>query len=144
MKVNMLTAADHVANHNGRLTVVDVFDNIELTECPAIFRAFGVAGKIMPESKDIGRTYTGLIRLRKSHCKGQLFAIKFNLDFRKLSKKKVNAVAIAMMIQGIRFEAYGEYKLTLSVEKRVIASTKIAVVKKSTGSPAAAKKKKKR
>lgn len=130
MKVNIFTAADYVDSSGGRLTIVGAFDNIESEKCPFTFKPFGMAIKLMAEPRDRDKTYDGSLVVRKSGSKKLLAKIQLSLNFQGQTPQKTNSLNMALNLLGAKFDSFGTYFLELQVGSRMIASTKISVVKK--------------
>jgi hypothetical protein len=132
MKVTIFTAADYVDAPAGRLTIVGVFDNIELENCPSVFgKPLGVAAKILVEPHDKEGDYPAKVVLRKVGAEKPVFQIPSNLHFIKGHRERVGALAMALSVIGAKFESFGEYRLELLIGSRVRASTSLNIVKKA-------------
>jgi len=129
MKVTVFTAADYADSVGGRLTLVGVFDNFQLEECPRAFKPFAVAAKIVAEPRDSGHERDGRLVLRKvGNTKKEVFGIPFKIRFDMKSPEKVNSILLAFNVLGVTFDSFGRYRLDLLVASRVVASTRLNVV----------------
>ena len=131
MKANIFTAADYADSSSGKLTIVGAFDNIELENCPSVFKPFGIAIKLIPETREYGKTYEGNLILRKTGSTKPLAKIQLHLNFSLKTHQKIGSLAMALNMVGAKFDSFGTYLLELKISSRTVASTKINVVKKT-------------
>jgi len=85
---------------------------------------------MIPDTRDQGKIYDGLLLLKKAGSKKPLWQIKLNLNFKGKAKQKIKSLIMASNVIGMKFDSFGTHILELMVKSRKIASTKINVVKK--------------
>jgi hypothetical protein len=130
MKINIFTAADYVDMSSGKITIVGVFDNIEVDKCPTTFKPFGIAIKILCEAEDRGKTYKGELVMRKFNDKKAIVAVPIVVKFPVGLHKKIQSITVGANMVGVRFDSFGKYLLELKLRNRIIDTIKLKVVQK--------------
>ncbi len=121
MKVDLFTLCDYASNNNGRLCIIDTFDEIVADNFP--WRAyFGVALKLrISEDEKNG----GEVRM--------IIADENGVDiFNAITPltEGYGKLTMAGNIKGLIFDIPGEYKFTVSYNGSVIIEKKFDVIKK--------------
>jgi len=129
MKTTVFTAADYVDVYAGKLMIVGTFDNIMAEKCPITFKPFGVAVKMLLEAHDKGKVFAGRLTLANAKTKKLVFKLNIRTQLDVVSREKVNSIAMAFNLGGVRFDSFGEYQLDLRLGSRLRASTRLNVVK---------------
>jgi len=131
MKINIFTAADYVDASNGKLTIVNAFDNIELDVVPIIFKPFGIAIKAMCEIKDRGKIYKGEIVFRRILSEKPIIKVPIGIKFPSGPHKKIWSVVLGINIVGTKLDSFGKYVLELKIRDKVISAIKLRVIHKA-------------
>jgi hypothetical protein len=130
MKVSIFTAADYVDSSNGRLTIVNAFDNIEADTLPIIFKPFGIAIKAICEIKDRGKIYKGEIVFKRILSEKFIFKVPIMIKFPSGPHKKIWSVVSGINVIGIKLDSFGKYVLELKIRGKIISAIKLRVIHK--------------
>jgi hypothetical protein len=130
MKINIFTAADYADASNGRLTIVNAFDNIEADTLPITFKPFGIAIKAICEMEDRGRTYKGEIVFRRILSGKPIFKFPITLKFPSGPHTKIWSIISAINVVGTKFDSFGKYVLELKIRGKIIRAIKLRVIHK--------------
>ena len=135
MKSDYFVVADAVhVFEEGKLVIVGTFDTIKMPKLPGTFRPFAVAGKILPDKSDYGKTQHLQLSMRHASARKPLFraAIEISFSRRKGHPRGIPGSALLVSIVGpVRFPKTGTYHLAIREEgkRKPICQTSLYVQK---------------
>lgn len=120
MKVKLFTLCEGAFNTNGRLTIVNTFEDIVSNQYP--WRGqLGMALKVFVSKEEAGE-HDLRISIEAGTGNQKLHEMNAHLSFPTGDKANDTHVAMATNIQGILIQAPGEYKVTIEVDGFVLYS----------------------
>ena len=118
MKVELFTLCEGAFNTNGRLTIVNTFEDIVSKEYP--WRGqLGLALKILFPRKESGG-FDICVRIKPKDVEQPLHEIKGHLDINHKGEGKDVRLAMCTNIQGVVLTKPGEYEVVILVNGKVL------------------------
>ena len=130
MKTVLFIHADSVEIYeSGKLVIVGVFDTVNINKLPAILRPFGVAGKVVAEKRDYGKTYDAQVVFKKVGARKPLIELPVRLKFIKPKQPRLTACVFTLHFPPIKFETAGAYVFELRIGSKVLSDARVDVIK---------------
>lgn len=113
MKVELFTLCEGAFNTNGRLTIVNTFENIVSNQYP--WRGqLGIALKLLFLKEEVGE-YDITVSIQPSYEEQKIHEMKAHLSMQTGEKANDVHVAMASNIQGLLISKPGDYKVVIDV-----------------------------
>ena len=132
MQVEVFTVADAATDSQGKLNVLGSFDTIFAKEVPVVCPLCAIAAKVRAFRDDGDKhTLTVHIKDQAGEFVGKPFSADTTFSFQPFSR--FASVNFIMYIQGLKFDQFGEYTVTLEVDGRPMMALPLLIAQPPAG-----------
>ncbi len=134
MKVEILAFCDFATKSGGKLTLVGVFDRINTPKVPTALPVFGLAIKLRLEETDLRKEPHKFVCKLTSHSGKEVVEVGGQMVTQRPAgaandPAEMGTAEFAFTVPGVKFEEFGTYTASLSVDGQPLSTTPLFVVK---------------
>lgn len=121
MNIEAFLLCDAATEQQGKLNVLGAFDNIFGVKIPAIHPACSIAARIRFEKTEEGEHQVSILIIDED---GNPIGPKPKGKINVKSKENVDSIVanLILNIQGLKFEKFGQYRLDLEIDGKIVSS----------------------
>lgn len=132
MKIEVFALCDAAVDYAGKLSLLGAFDGIFARETPVVHPQCAIALRVRVPRAEEGKHHL-TINFIDADGRPVMPGVNANFEVRIPPERDSVSVNLVLNIHQLRFEAFGDHAVDLSIDDRPEASLPLVVVQRSAG-----------